>query len=205
MQGPLKVIIRNNTDKLISYALMPDIYIQPHGEFTLDYDPFTRHPNNSVTETMLIDARLKRTQLVYLMDGEFITPAVGKDIVKLSRFALRCIDNAKPDAWTKPISSPKIDMPINVPFGKTADDMVKEERAKLSEEERAEREKSEGLAKEVDLNDSTKPASNVVEISMASDTVKEDAPVLEKEAEATEADEEAPKKRTRKKKEVATL
>ena len=212
MQGPIKVIIRNNTDKLIGYALTPEIYIKPHDEFTLNYDPFTRHPNNTVTETMLIDAKLQRTQIVYVVDGEFITPTVGKDIAKLSRYAQRCIDVTKPEAWSKPIKNEEIKLPPPVPFGKTANDMVKEERAKLSEKEQEEIRKDEGLEKTIDMNDSTKPVSNVIEVSMGSDTAKEEAPVPEKTAEDTDdestayAVEEAPKKRGRKaKKEVGSL
>ena len=210
MRGPLKTIIRNKTDKLITYTFSPMLYIKPNSEFVMDHDIFTEHPNHSVAETMLVDAKLGRIQIVYAIDAEFATPTAVRGLVALSQSSMRKLNEGTPSANTTPIVSPKIELPPPVPFGKTANDMVEEERAKLSKEERKEIEKNEGLAEKVDLNDSTKPADNVVEVSIGSDTVKDESPVLEKEATVVEepteeAVEEAPKKRTRKKKEVVSL
>lgn len=205
MRGPLKTIIRNKTDKLISYPFSPMLYIRPNDEFVVDHDIFTEYPNHSVAETMLVDAKLGKIQIVYAIDAEYATPAAVRGMVCLSQSSMRKLNAGAVSAATTPIEAPKVELPPPVPFGKTANDMVKEERAKLSEEKQEEVRKSEGLEKTIDMNDSTKPASNIIQVSIGPDTVKDEAPVLEKTAEEPVV-EEAPKKRGRKaKKEVATL
>lgn len=200
MRGPLKTIIRNKTDKLITYPFSPMLYIRPNDEFVVDHDIFTEYPNHSIAETMLVDAKLGKIQIVYAIDAEYATPAAVRGLVCLSQSSMRKLNAEMVSATTTPIESPKIELPPPVPFGKTANDMVKEERAQLPEEKQEEVRKSEGLEKTIDMNDSTKPADNIIQVEIGSDTVKDAAPVLGKTAE------EPAKKRGRKpKKEVATL
>lgn len=207
MRGPLKVIIRNKTDKLIAYRFNPDIYVRPNDEFILDYDPFTRHANHSEAETMLIDARCGRTQIVYVLDAEYVTPAADKNIVKLSHAAMRRIGNTQPDAWTTPIQATESKLQLSTPFGKTGEDM-------LSEEEKEAIRKREGLPKEISLNKATENMEKVVDVLPAPKQIQEDATkeeTIEKVAESgvveepTEEVAEEPKKRGRKKKEVVSL
>ena len=64
MQGPLKTVIRNKTDKALIYTTFPRIYVQPQSEFVLNFDPFTRWETGNALEALLVDVRLGRAQIV---------------------------------------------------------------------------------------------------------------------------------------------
>ncbi len=132
MRGPLKTIIRNRTGKALSYNTIPKLYIQPGKEFVLEFDPFSKWSSSNALETLLVDAKKGNIQIVYQIDSEYAVPAPSKDMVKLSRIGEAAIglkpEIPQPRPAVKPLEAPK-----RVPLGKTADELVAEERKELRE------------------------------------------------------------------------
>ena len=137
MQGPLKAVIRNHTDRPLIYGVIPRLYIQPQGEFTLNFDPFTRWSDSNALEPLLIDIRRGNAQLVYEIDPLYAVAGGKKDIVHLSINAeAKASGNPVPGApkpapklATKPVSK------VGVPFGKTIEDMRTEEEVARAEKD----------------------------------------------------------------------
>jgi len=202
MHGPLKVVVRNLTDKPVAYPTSPTLYIQANSEYVLDFDPFTRWADyTSALEPLLVDARKGIVQIIYALDSDFVSYVPCTGYVQLSLIAQRRLNMEKP---APPIVAPEAELPKRVPFGKTVDDMVEDERKDLSEEEKEERRKRDGELKEVDLGKRTSTVSEELNVGLEPDHVVK-PPFEPKAEEKVEVKEATPKRGGRRKKEVVSL
>lgn len=120
MQGPLKTVIRNKTDRMLIYPVTPRIYVQPQGECTLDFDPFTKWKDGYSLESLLVDVRKGNAQIIYMVDPLYATAGSKPDMVFLTVNAeARC--NDKPKETPKVVERPRPPQQpekTGIPFGK---------------------------------------------------------------------------------------
>lgn len=209
MQGPLKTVIRNKTDRMLIYTVFPRIYVQAGGECVLDFDPFTRWKDTYTLEALLIDVRKGDAQIVYMIDPKYATAGSNPDMVRLTAGAEAKASDKPKEAPKKVEDRPKPPQQpekVGVPFGtlpgkseepapKTGaitDGKSTDPAAKLNAEV-INKVAEEKKVTEADLSKDAK--------AMAKEAVTltpiNDAEIAEKEAEAKAA--ETPKKRGRKK------
>lgn len=215
MQGPLKTVIRNKTDRMLIYTVFPRIYVQPRGECVLDFDPFTRWKDTYTLESLLVDVRKGNAQIVYMIDPKYATAGSKPDMVMLTA-------GAEAKASDKPKEAPKKkneDRPkppqqpekAGVPFGKlpgeseeptpktgAITDGKSTNPAAQMNAEIINKVADEKVATEVDLSkDATAKAKETVTLTPISDAEIAEKETAAKAAEAKAAEE--PKKRGRKK------
>jgi hypothetical protein len=209
MQGPLKTVIRNKTDRMLIYTVFPRIYVQPGGECVLDFDPFTRWKDTYTLESLLVDVRKGNAQIVYMIDPKYATAGSKPDMVMLTAGAEAKASDKPKEAPTKNEDRPKPPQQpekAGVPFGKlpgeaeeptpktgAITDGKSTNPAAQMNAEIINKVADEKVATEVDLSkDATAKAKEAVTL-----TPINDAEIAEKETEAKAA--ETPKKRGRKK------
>ena len=218
MKGPLQTVIRNLSDKPLNYRPSCNLYVQPHGEFTLPFDPFSKWDSCSALERLLIDVRQGNALIIYLYDPGY-AEATSCGNVELSVTAQRILNSPAVNRPETPAEKEPAKMGGALPPGQLPEE-PKLEREKLNKFSRVEQRVSQAAAEAagIGMEPEEDKATNIDKILEEQSLHREPDPTTdpqkaEKTEEVTPAQEvieaeviEQPaKKGGRKKKEVVTL
>jgi len=214
MKGPLQTVIRNLTDKPLNYKPSCPLYVQPNGEFTLPFDPFSKWDNCSALERLLLDVRQGKALIIYLYDANYAAASTCSS-VELSLNSQRILNTPVQEEMQLCKKKAEAKMEGTLPPGQLPE-APKMEREKLNKYSRVEQRVSQAAAEAAGIGvepeeDKAKNIDKMLEeqsLHRQPDptTDPQKAPVEEK-TEVIEAEvvDSPAKKGGRKKKEVVTI
>lgn len=217
MKGPLQTVIRNLTDKPLNYKPSCPLYVQPNGEFTLPFDPFSKWDNCSALERLLLDVRQGKALIIYLYDANYAAASTCSN-VELSLNSQRILNTPVQEGMQLCKKKAEAKMEGTLPPGQLPE-APKMEREKLNKFSRVEQRVSQRAAEAagIDTEPEEDTAKNIDKIleehslhrqNEPEERVQETTePTAEAVVEVAEAEvvETPVKKGGRKKKEVVTL
>ena len=209
MKGPLQTVIRNLTDKPLTYPACK-LFVKPNSEFLLPFDPFTKYEASNALERLLIDVKQGKALIIYLYDGNYAA-ATPVNSVQLSLNAQRILNTPVIEQPKAAVKKEPARMEGTLPPGELPE-APKIEREKLDKHSRVEQKVSQAAADAAGIGtepeeDEAKNIDKMLEeqsLHREPDPVKDpqkEEPVIEPEVVA----EQPAKKGGRKKKEVVTL